>query len=337
MGESERATIKPEDIKSFIWIKTADGSIQQVEEDVASHYLLIFADRNHAGMGSSRNYPISLPPRVNEASLNAILDFCRFHQVSGRSNKERKTFNENFVKMDTERLLELSSAADALQIAPLVHLTCTALARKIDEKSPEEVREIFHLPDDLTEEEKLEPFRNICDPRIRLLNRLNAKKRKELEEEKLSKNAETEESADVGGDKRSVDDLLSFINGEDEDKCKKVKKNKKKTKRRKDPPKDNSSDGSKNTHEKEAACNRNDDPSSTNPSTSSMLQDFANIELDDDDDAFSDLDLEPEEKEKLDREIEEFAKRLNDEWLSRGKQPKLIPNISSDSIRRVQD
>lgn len=40
-------------------------------------------------------------------------------------------------------------------------------------------RETFHLPDDLTEEEKLEPVKNAtADPRIRLLNRLYAKKRK---------------------------------------------------------------------------------------------------------------------------------------------------------------
>jgi S-phase kinase-associated protein 1 len=48
-------------------------------------------------------------------------------------------------------------------------------------KTPEEIRETFHLPDDLTEEEKLEPLKNVTDdPRIRLLNRLYAKKRRDL-------------------------------------------------------------------------------------------------------------------------------------------------------------
>ncbi len=41
-----------------------------------------------------------------------------------------------------------------------------------------QIREAFNLPDDLTEEEKLEPVRNLVDdPRLRLLNRLYAKKR----------------------------------------------------------------------------------------------------------------------------------------------------------------
>jgi S-phase kinase-associated protein 1 len=112
--------------------------------------------------------------------------------------------------MDTKRLCDLTSAADSLQLRPLVDLTSRTLARIIEGKSPEEIREIFHLPDDLTEvwclrelfvliipsmfnfhfshmlfvqEEKLEPLKNTTDdPRIRLLNRLYAKKRKELKE-----------------------------------------------------------------------------------------------------------------------------------------------------------
>lgn len=53
--------------------------------------------------------------------------------------------------MDTKRLCELTSAADSLQLKPLVDLTSRALARMIEGKSPEEIRETFHLPDDLTE------------------------------------------------------------------------------------------------------------------------------------------------------------------------------------------
>ncbi|GFQ00186.1 methionine aminopeptidase 2b [Phtheirospermum japonicum] len=64
-------------------------------------------------------------------------------------------------------------------------------------------------------EEKLEPIKNTMDdPRIRLLNRLYARKRKELKEKERLKNVEVEEER---GDDRSVDDLLSFINGGNEE------------------------------------------------------------------------------------------------------------------------
>lgn len=65
--------------------------------------------------------------------------------------QERKIFDEKFIRLDTKRLCELTSAADSLQMKPLVDLTSRALARMIEGKTPEEIRETFHLPDDLTE------------------------------------------------------------------------------------------------------------------------------------------------------------------------------------------
>ncbi|KAF5813104.1 putative SKP1-like, dimerization domain superfamily [Helianthus annuus] len=80
-------------------------------------------------MGSSKTYPISLPARVNPVTLSLILDYCRFHQVPGRSNKERKSFDEKFIRMDTNRPCELTSAADSLQLKPLDDLTCVSLSQ----------------------------------------------------------------------------------------------------------------------------------------------------------------------------------------------------------------
>lgn len=210
MSESDLDIMKPETMKSYIWLQTSDGSVQQVEQEVAMFCPMICQEVIHKGAGSSKNHAIPLPQRVNTAMFSLILDYCRFHQVPGRSNKERKSYDEKFMRMETKRLCELTSAADSLQLKPLVDLTSRALARIIEGKTPEEIRDIFHLPDDLTEEEKLEPLNNTMDdPRIRLLNRLYAKKRKELKERERLKNVEVEEHVD----ERSVDDLLSFING----------------------------------------------------------------------------------------------------------------------------
>jgi len=52
-------------MKSYIWLQTKDGFIQQVEAEVA----------------------ISLPQRVTPAMLGLVLDYCRFHRAPGRSNK----------------------------------------------------------------------------------------------------------------------------------------------------------------------------------------------------------------------------------------------------------
>ncbi|CAN0884215.1 SKP1-like protein 20 [Linum grandiflorum] len=249
-------------MKSYIWLQTADGAIQQVEQEAAMYCPMICHEIIQKGLGSSKNYAISLPQRVSPAMLSQILDYCRFHQVPGRSNKERKSYDERFIRMDTKRLCELTSAADSLQLKPLVDLTSRALARIIEGKTPEEIREIFHLPDDLTEEEKLEPLKNTTDdPRIRLLNRLYAKKRKELKEREKQK-----ESSKFGySGHTDVDD--------------------------------------------------NETQSET-----SRLQDAEDevvarkVELDDVD---IDDEIDPALKEKIDREVEDFARRLNSDWPER--------------------
>ncbi|KAJ6328650.1 hypothetical protein OIU77_010355 [Salix suchowensis] len=325
MSEVDMAVIKPEMMKSYIWIQTSDGAIQQVEQEVAMFCPMICQEAIHKGMGSSKNCAVSLPQRVSPAMFSLILDYCRFHQVPGRSNKERKSFDEKFVRMDTKRLCELTSAADSLQLKPLVDLTSRALARIIEGKTPEEIREIFHLPDDLTEEEKLEPLKNTTDdPRIRLLNRLYAKKRKELKEREKLKDVEAEEDH---VDDRSVDDLLSFINGGEDSKGIKTSKNKKKHRKRKDLQKCAPSNEAIETHKKESntvssLCHNVgvDQKLKSSLGETLKLQDAADevfaptVEFDDVD---NDDEIDPALKEEIDREVEDFARILNSDWPER--------------------
>ncbi|KAH0448015.1 hypothetical protein IEQ34_021815 [Dendrobium chrysotoxum] len=345
ISRKEMAITKPEAMKSYIWLQTADGSIQQVEEEVAMFCPMICRERVQSGMGSSKNFAISLPERVNPAILSLILDYCRFHQAPGRSNKERKSFDEKFIKTDTKQLCELASAADSLQLRPLVDLTSRALARIIEGRTPEEIREIFHLPDDLTEEEKLEPLRNATnDPRIRLLNRLYAKKRKELKERQRVKDDEAE---DQHVDERSVDELLSFINGGDGDsKFIRSAKNKKKNRRRRDLSEEPSTNELSNKqkestsysvgfHESGAGISSN---SARNSEMHYDSEDVFPGKLEFDDD-YVDDELDPAMKEELDREVEDFARRLNSNWLSLSQERRLIPNIMNGNglIPRCED
>ncbi|KAL8139751.1 hypothetical protein V2J09_005772 [Rumex salicifolius] len=321
--EAAMAVVKQE-MKSYVWLQTADGSIQQVEEEVAVFCPMICREILQKGSGSSKNNAIILPERVNPSTLGLVLDYCRFHQLPGHSNKERKAFDEKFIRLDTKKLCELTSAADSLQLKPLVDLTSRSLARIIEGKTAEEIREIFNLPDDLTEEEKLEPLKNVTDdPRIRLLNRLYARKRKELKERGKMKAIEVDEEL---VDERSVDDLLSFINGEDKDsKVSKAGKNKKKNNRKKDNIKvsasNNENGNVRKEHEGTPASSENCDNVENSGSLSSpKLQDPVSGPLStkpDFDDADLDDEMDPEMKEQLDREVEDFARRLNSDWPER--------------------
>lgn len=314
MPESTMAVVKPE-MKSYVWLQTADGSIQQVEEEVAMFCPIICREILQKSMGSSKTNAIILPERVNPVTLGLILDYCRFHQIPGHSIKERKAFDDKFIRLDTKKLCELTSAADSLQLKPLVDLTSRTLARIIEGKTPEEIREIFNLPDDLTEEEKLEPLKNVTDdPRIRLLNRLYARKRKELREREQKKIEVEEEHVD----ERSVDDLLSFINGGDkESKGAKGGKGKKKNRKKKTHTKGSSN--SENGDHKESNGLSQSCQNGTTSDPSSELQDpmspfSPKVDFDDGD---IDDELDPAMKEELDREVEDFARRLNSDWPER--------------------
>ncbi|KAK1401007.1 hypothetical protein POM88_000612 [Heracleum sosnowskyi] len=87
------------------------------------------------------------------------------------------------------------------------------------------------------------------DPRIRLLNRLYARKRKELKENEKVKNVEVVEER---MDKRSIDDHLCFINGGDGDsKCFRTTRNKNKNGRQKDQPRNTTSNNKNENREKD--------------------------------------------------------------------------------------
>ncbi|KAK4266846.1 hypothetical protein QN277_023712 [Acacia crassicarpa] len=333
MSEIDMAVIKPEMIKAYVWLQISDGSVQQVEQEIAMFCPFICHEILQKGMGSSKNNAICLPQRVSPSLLSLILDYCRFHQVPGHSNKERKSFDEKFVRMDTKKLCELTSAADSLQLKPLVDLTSRALARIIEGKTPEEIREIFHLPDDLTEEEKLEPLKNTTDdPRIRLLNRLYAKKRKELRERERLKNVEAEdEHADEHGDERSVDDLLSFINGNDRDpKEIKTTKNKKKNRRKKDQQKNSLKETSELNKEEsnghDIRCqNAEADRIGETSNLHYTKNDDTLVHKTEFDDGDIDDEIDPALQEKIDREVEDFKRILNSDW------PKRMQELLSSS------
>jgi len=74
-------------MKSYVWLQTADGTIQQVEEEVAVFCPVICREIFQKSMGSSKTNAIMLPERVNPSNLGLILDYCRFHQVAGHSIK----------------------------------------------------------------------------------------------------------------------------------------------------------------------------------------------------------------------------------------------------------
>jgi hypothetical protein len=306
-------------------------------------YVCLLLPEGKGGLGGSEGlvYSCGAMVQVSPGALKLILDYCRFHRVSGRSDKERKVFDEKFVRLDTRRLCELTSAADSLDMKPLGDLTSRALARMIEGKTPEQIREIFHLPDDLTEEEKLEPVKiSTDDPRIRLLNRLYARKRKELQEKKLLKSCGAMESSTEKQmkDERSVEELVSFIDGNNNNNNSSSNKNnrvgsnkgKRKKNRRKKEPADNVIN---NTN----AMNNNIRRGTSSAAQHRILREQykEQYKVFEEDGNFDDDDgLDPALKEIVDREVEDFARRLNSDWLKRTQEILTLASSSQEQRHR---
>ncbi|KAL2635732.1 hypothetical protein R1flu_007211 [Riccia fluitans] len=339
-------------IQSSIWLETFDGVVHEVEREITMLCPLLHREVLQNSQGISKRSAIVLPSQVGPSTLKLILEYCRFHQVPGRSDKERKMFDEKFIRLDTRRLCELASAAKSLDMNPLVDLACRALARMIEGMTPEEMRETFHLPDDLTEEEKLEPVKiTTDDPRIRLLNQLYARKRRALQEKKRRKDegasvSQSSAADDGHRDERSVDDLLSFIDGSGRDGkgSRRGKSKKKRNRRKKEPAKD--------PNLVEIPENRTQSSHSTNDTRQSVDDSregqgakvigdtelvaegtlgYDSAEFDDDEDDG----LDPEMKEKLDREVEDFARRLNSGWPDRIQEILALASSSQERSRNV--
>ncbi|GKD59910.1 SKP1-like protein 21 isoform X3, partial [Tanacetum coccineum] len=200
-------------MKSYIWLQTADGLTQQVEQDVAL-FCPFIRHTMQTSSGSSKTPPVALPETVSSTILGAILDHCQFHHLPGRSKLELKYFNEKFIRVHRESLTELLTSAKSLQMTELVDLICRPFVKLVETSTDEEIRQAFGLPDDMTEEDKWTPIQiNTDNSEVRLFNTLCARKRKEIKQKAMMKNAEVEAPR---VDNRSIDELMSFINGENE-------------------------------------------------------------------------------------------------------------------------
>jgi S-phase kinase-associated protein 1 len=115
------------------------------------------------------DFPQEFPVKdVSAPVFRKIIDWCENHkgepdpvvqrdQLTG----ERKWFTltpyeKKFLDVPVEELEDLIMAANALDIKSLYLYGCQTMAAHIKGKSPEEIRELFGMEDDLTEEEKSE-------------------------------------------------------------------------------------------------------------------------------------------------------------------------------------
>lgn len=104
-------------------------------------------------------------PNVKGTVLAKVIEFCEHFQEENmteistplKSSKIEdlvQPWYADYVKVEQVLLFELVTAANFMDIKPLLDLTCLAVSVFIKGKSPEELRRIFNLSNEFTPEEE---------------------------------------------------------------------------------------------------------------------------------------------------------------------------------------
>ncbi|XP_066327047.1 SKP1-like protein 1 [Miscanthus floridulus] len=140
-----------------ITLRSSDSEEFEVEEAVAMESQTI----RHIIEDDCADNGIPLP-NVNSKILAKVIEYCNKHvhaaaedatNASG-GGEDLKNWDAEFVKVDQATLFDLILAANYLNIKGLLDLTCQTVADMMKGKTPEEIREIFHIKNDLTKEEE---------------------------------------------------------------------------------------------------------------------------------------------------------------------------------------
>eukprot|EP00956_Cyclotella_meneghiniana_P002964 scaffold3602_cov66-Cyclotella_meneghiniana.AAC.1 len=94
------------------------------------------------------NDTVEIPlSNVKSSVLSKVVEYCKHYNV-----EPMQQYYADFVKVDQAMLFELVTAANFMDIKPLLDLTCLAVSFFIKGKSPEEIRKIFNISDAMEEE-----------------------------------------------------------------------------------------------------------------------------------------------------------------------------------------
>ncbi|RCV22028.1 hypothetical protein SETIT_4G187100v2 [Setaria italica] len=103
-------------------------------------------------------------PKVDARTLSTVLEYCNKHAAVPAPAPESSSaeaaavdlewFDKELMHVDLATLCSLIRAADYLEVAGLLDLTCKTVADMIKSKTAEEIRQMFGIQNDFTPEEE---------------------------------------------------------------------------------------------------------------------------------------------------------------------------------------
>ena len=139
----------------------------QVEKQVVLQSILIKNILEDLDQEETPTIPL---PNIKGQTLKKVLEYCEQHRDDevdeNKSEEERfdvskldkviSEWDKSYIDVEDEDLFEIILAANYLDIKSLMELGCRTVTNKLKGKSPQEIREIFGIENDLDKENELE-------------------------------------------------------------------------------------------------------------------------------------------------------------------------------------
>ncbi|PWN35323.1 putative negative regulator sulfur controller-3 [Meira miltonrushii] len=146
----------------MVQLSTSDNEIFNVDRDVAERSVLLKTMLDDLPEAEENPIPLS---NVSSNVLKKVLEYCAHHRgdpapPTDESEESRKRttdigdWDSKFINVDQEMLFEIILAANYLDIKPLLDVGCKTVANMIKGKTPEEIRKLFNIQNDFTQEEE---------------------------------------------------------------------------------------------------------------------------------------------------------------------------------------
>ena len=126
---------------SLVKLVSSDGKEFEVSKDIAFQSTLLKDIIND--LETQDAIPI---PSVDGKTLEKVIEFCK------KDDKDDK-WNKIYIDVDSKILFDIIKAANYLDIQPLLDLGTRTVADSIRGKSIMEIREIFDITEDFTQED----------------------------------------------------------------------------------------------------------------------------------------------------------------------------------------
>ena len=139
-----------------VTVVTKDGDKYTIDREIANH--LGTVNKLLCDVGDNSEIPL---PQVDGKSFKKVLEYANLSKANSKvtnenektENSEMPSWEKEYCKMDQDTLFEIILAANYLEYTDLLDATCKTVAYMIKGKTPDEIRHVFNIENDFTEEE----------------------------------------------------------------------------------------------------------------------------------------------------------------------------------------